>query len=478
MEIAIIGAGAAAVGLLDSLDPSAVESVTVYDPAPLPWRGRPYRPDLASVRVNVPPEIMSIRAGDLEHYGTWLGGTDEYDDERLGRPVPPRAVYGRYLEDTAAAALARFARTEVVRAAVTGLALGAPGERIVVETAEGRRAADAAVLCVGGGAAPDPYGLTGAPGFVADPYPLERTLDGIPADRDVAVIGSGLTAVDIVVSLAERGHTGRISLVSRSGTLPHVWQRPMRTDVRYLTPDGMRALEGPVTLDRLEALVRAELADGGDSWDDVKGLIAASMTGDPARVLREQFDLMDSPLPGRRIVRTATHTALPHVWRRLPEADRRRLRRHSRAIANQAFPMVPRNAAVLLDLLDAGTLEIVRGAATIEESAGRFRVAHAAGVRAAGAVLNAVNPPAHAVPRAAGPLVASLLGQGAARHPDGGLTVDPGTGRLVLGDRPDPRVLVAGDLAGDGTFLTSSIPGLAGLAARAARSVEPLVSRR
>ncbi|MBE1532676.1 FAD/NAD(P)-binding protein [Actinomadura algeriensis] len=471
MEIAIIGAGAAAVGLLDSLDPSAVESVTVYDPAPLPWRGRPYGPDLESVRVNVPPETMSIRAGDPEHYGRWLGGTSEYDDPWLGRPVPPRAVYGRYLADTAAAALARFARTDVVRAAVTGLALGAPGERITVETAGGRRMADAAVLCVGGGAAPDPYGLAGAPGFVLDPYPLERTLDGIPADRDVAVIGSGLTAVDVVVSLAARAHTGRISLVSRSGTLPHVWQTPMRTDVRHLTPERVRALDGPVTLARLETLLRKELADGGDSWEDVTALIDRSMSGDAAAVLREQFALIDSPLPGRRIVRTLTHTAGPFAWRRLAEADRRRLRRHARAITIQASPMVPRNAAVLLDLLDAGTLEILSGAGRIEESAGRFRVAHAGGVRAADAVVNAVNAPAHAVPRAAEPLVSSLLGQGAARHPDGGLTVDPGTGRLVLDGRPDPRVLVAGDLAGDGPFLTTSVPGVVALAARAAKAL-------
>ncbi|MEV5829292.1 hypothetical protein AB0L25_27395 [Spirillospora sp. NPDC052242] len=86
-------------------------------------------------------------------------------------------------------------------------------------------------------------------------------------------------------------------------------------------------------------------------------------------------------------------------------------------------------------------------------------------------MVNAVDPPAHAVPGAAAPLVSSLLGQGAARHPDGGLTVDPGTGRLVVGGRPDPRVLVAGDLAGDGPFLTTSVPGLAAPAARAAAAL-------
>lgn len=153
MDLAIIGAGAAAVGLLDALDPSDVRSVTVFDPAPLPWRGRPYRPDLDSVLVNAPPEIMSIRFGDRDHYARWLGergpaGT--YLDERLGAPVPPRAVYGRYLVETAEAALARFARTEVVQAAVSGVSLEA---RSVVRTSDGHRhIVDHVVLCVGGGA--------------------------------------------------------------------------------------------------------------------------------------------------------------------------------------------------------------------------------------------------------------------------------------------------------------------------------------
>ncbi|MEO3825975.1 hypothetical protein [Actinomadura sp. B10D3] len=48
---------------------------------------------------------------------------------------------------------------------------------------------------------------------------------------------------------------------------------------------------------------------------------------------------------------------------------------------------------------------------------------------------------------------------------------DPETGRVVVGGRPDPRVHVAGDLAGGGPFLVSGIPGVAAKAHRAARSV-------
>lgn len=470
MDIAIIGAGAAAVALLDALDPSDLRSVTVFDPSASPWRGRPYQPDLDSVLVNAPPEIMSIRFGDREHYAHWLDGQPRvYTDRRLGRPIPPRAVYGRYLADTAEAALARFTGAEVVRSAVTGVSLDG---RPAVRTADGRtRTADQVVLCVGGATSRDLYGLAGAPGFTADPYPLERTLAGIASGRDVAVIGGGLTAVDIAVSLAARGHTGRISLVSRSGTLPFVWQRPVETGIRYVTPDRLRALDGPVTLDRFADLIRGELAERGESWEELAAWIAATMRRDPAAALREQLGMVESPLLGRRIVQEAAHTAGPLAWRLLPARDRERLRaRHFRTVTSLASPMVPRNAAVLLELFEAGTLEALSGIEKIE-AGGRFRITHATGVRTADAVINAINPPPHAIPPAAEALVSSLLAQGAAQDPDGGLAVDPGTGRLLVGARPDPRLHVVGDLAGGGPFLVSGVPGVAAQAHRAACSV-------
>ncbi|MFI0410496.1 FAD/NAD(P)-binding protein [Actinomadura sp. 3N508] len=473
MEIAIIGAGAAAVGLLDALDPATVTSVTVFDPAPVPWRGRPYQDDLDSVLVNAPPEIMSIRFGDRDHYAGWLREHDAsagaYADERLGRPIPPRAVYGRYLEDTAEAAVARFDRTAVIQAAVTGVFMG---ERLAVQTADGRlHTADQVVVCVGGGTPLDHYGLAGAPGFVPDPYPLARTLADIPPGRDVAVIGGGLTAVDIVASLAARGHTGRISLVSRSGTLPYVWQRPAETGIRHLTPDRLRSLGGSVPLAVLARLIRSELAERGESWDDLAAWITATANRRPAEALREQLALVDDPHLGRRILQEAAHTAGAVAWRLLRAADRELLRtRHYRTITGLASPMVPGNAAVLLELFDAGTLESLSGIEKIEPG-DAFRIVHAAGQRTADVVINAVNPPPHAIPRAAERLVSSLLGQGAAQHPDGGLVTDPGTGRIVVGGRPDPRLHVVGDLAGGGPFLVSGIPGVAAQAHRTSLSI-------
>jgi uncharacterized NAD(P)/FAD-binding protein YdhS len=469
MDIGIIGAGAAAVGLLDALAREAQTpgAVTVFEPSPHLWRGRPYAPDLDSVLVNSPPVIMSIRAGDFDHYASWLGtGDDAYLDRGIGRPLVPRARYGEYLEQTAEKAIAALRErgwlVDVVPATVVGAARAAG--RLVLRTGDGREHVVGRVaLCVGGGAPHDHYRLEGAPGFVGDPYPLARTLDDVPLDSDIAVIGSGLTAVDLVVSLAARGHTGRISLLSRTGMLPHVWQRPTAHRPRHLTVERVGALlarDGEVTLDHLAGLLREEMADAGEDLGALIADLQAARTEEPVARLRRQIAAITDPGIGRRVLQSAAHSVGPYAWRLLPERDRDRLRAQARTAISVASPMIPANAGRLLQLFDAGQLELLAGLRAITRHDGRFAVETVSGDRRAAVVVNAVNPAPHAVPRSAARLVEDLVDMGvAARHPSGGLLP------------ADPRMHLVGDLTGGGPFITSSIPGLAVQGAAAARAV-------
>ncbi|MFI6984377.1 FAD/NAD(P)-binding protein [Embleya sp. NPDC050154] len=476
MDIAIIGGGAAAVGLLDALAPTAARSgaaadtrgtVTVFDPSPHPWRGRPYGPDLDAVLVNAPPAIMSIRNGDFGHYAAWLGerGAD-HDDKLLGRPLVPRALYGEYLEHTAEKAMAALGEhgweVRLVRARVTGAVRSAA--RLVLRThdAQEHEVTDVA-LCVGGGTPADLYGLAGNPGFTADPYPLADTLGRVRAEDEVAVIGSGLTAVDVVVALAARGHTGRITMLSRGGVLPHVWQRPTDRRPRHVTADRvteLRRARGHVSLDDLIGLMREELAEVGEDFDEFAAVLGSAATEDPVRRLRRQIASIDDPRVGRRVLQEAAHSVGPYAWRLLPEADRTWLRRHVRTVNSVVSPMVPVNASILMGLLDSGQLAVTRGVDAIEPAGGRFRVRTGSGERTTTTVVNAVNPAPHSVPAAARQLVRSLVDSGlATRHPAGGLVP------------VDPHLHVVGDLAGGGSFITSSIPAIAAQASGTARAL-------
>ncbi|MFD4527681.1 FAD/NAD(P)-binding protein [Streptomyces sp. NPDC058470] len=469
MDIAIVGAGAAAVGLLDTLAAIAHEpgTITVFEPSPHLWRGRPYGPDLDTVLVNTPPAIMSIRHLDFGHYAAWLGTRGAaHLDERLGRPLVPRALYGEYLAHSAETALSILRRggwrVRIVTARVTGAARSGANWSLRTEDGRGHEA-DQLALCVGGGTPQDHYGLDGAAAFVGDPYPLARTLDRVPPGSSIAVIGSGLTAVDVVVSLAARGHSGPITLLSRSGVLPHVWQRPVDHQPQHLTTERVAALHqehGAVTLKDLIGLLRAELAEKGEDFEEFVAELLAAGTEEPVRRLRAQLSAVDDPRIGRRVLQQTAHSVGPYAWRLLSEPDRGRLRRHFRMATSVASPMVPVNAAIMTRLLESGQLALTAGVRKIEAADGAFRVYGDDGERTFDVVVNAVNPPPRAIPGAAGPLVTALLADGSAElHPAGGLVP------------ANPRLHVVGDLAGGGPFITSSIAGIAAQAAAAAHTI-------
>ncbi|MFI1380132.1 FAD/NAD(P)-binding protein [Embleya sp. NPDC020886] len=474
MDIAIVGGGAAAVGLLHALattegtaEAGGTGTVTVFEPSPHRWRGRPYGPDLDAVLVNTPPALMSVRSGAFGHFADWLGARGgDHLDPLLGQPLVPRALYGEYLVHAAEKAVAALGEqgwpVRVVAARVG--AVVRTGAGLVLRTDDGRKfRADRVALCVGGGTAPDPYGLAGEAGFTADPYPLAGSLDRIAAADHVAVVGSGLTAVDVVVALAARRYPGRITLLSRSGVLPYVWQRPDGRRPTHVTVERVAALHaarGRLALADLVDLLRTELADAGEDFDDLAARLRGPGADDPVRHLRAQLAEVDDPRIGRRVLQETAHTVGPYAWRLLPEADRDRLRRRLRTATSVASPMVPVNASVVLRLLESGQLTVAAGVDAIEPVNGRFLVHAGGGRHTAQAVVNAVNSPAQALPGAARDLVRSLTDAGLATlHPAGGVVPT------------DPRVHVVGDLTGGGSFLTSSIAGVTAQASRTAAAL-------
>ncbi len=134
MDIAIVVGGAAAVGLLDALATQPthatgvadaavgrIDTITVFEPSPHLWQGRPYGPELAAVLVNTPPALMSVCARDRDHFAAWLGQrVADHLDPLLGQPLVPRALYGEYLVHSAEKAVAALGGTGPPGARRTG----------------------------------------------------------------------------------------------------------------------------------------------------------------------------------------------------------------------------------------------------------------------------------------------------------------------------------------------------------------------
>ncbi|MFJ4580476.1 FAD/NAD(P)-binding protein [Streptomyces echinatus] len=201
----------------------------------------------------------------------------------------PRRLLGEYLAWAAEAVVAAAPDCLTVvphRCEAVDVRPGPAGTE-VVELADGTLVdADAVFVTVGHHSLYRPAAPAAEPRLITRPYPLPEALDGIAPGERVAVLGMGLTAMDVIASLT-LGRGGRhephasgtryvpsgrepgIVLANRSG-LPSR-SRP------YLAPDRVRCAPLALTADAV-ARLRSRRADGRlDFAADVLPLVEAEM---------------------------------------------------------------------------------------------------------------------------------------------------------------------------------------------------------
>ncbi len=199
---------------------------------------------------------MSALADDPGHLLRWAR------ERGLGAEATdflPRAVYGRYLRDVldGAGPVARVTGT------VSSVGTSGVSRPVRVHLANGGRIdADAVVLATGNrvsGAWPQ---VPSGPRYIADPWApgaLDRVRDGAP----VLVVGTGLTMVDVAVTLTG-AHPGTVvHAVSRHGLLPREHRCPAPPPAELSLPAGTPRLTD------LVRFVRAAAKDSGDDWQGV-----------------------------------------------------------------------------------------------------------------------------------------------------------------------------------------------------------------
>jgi uncharacterized NAD(P)/FAD-binding protein YdhS len=269
---------------------------------------------------------MSALPDEPAHFLDWIRARDPAAQPGT---FASRRLYGDYLEELLrSAAHGTAARIELIRDEAVDLGYG-QGEKppLVIRTASGRiLSAERVVLALGH---LGPQALPGleqpvtVPEYISDPWG-SSPLEGVGVEEPIALIGSGLTAVDVVVEALERGHVGMIHAISRHGLLP-CRHRPVPAHPHF-------QLGGSVTTARaLLSAVRAKAArcesQGGD-WRSVvdsirpvaQSLWRSLATGERKRFIRhvaprwdihrhrvapEIDDLLQAARRDRRLVVTA-----------------------------------------------------------------------------------------------------------------------------------------------------------------------------
>lgn len=222
-DIAIIGGGAAGAAVFGELLQHAGDGVVHWIAGhAAPGRGVAYATDDARHLLNVRAAGMGVFAEQteefLQHASRRLGVAQ-------GTDFLPRGLFGEFvqaqLRARVEAAQARGRRFAIhADQAVAIRDRSAAGYR--VELAGGETVAAGAVVLATGALPPRPLKTVAADALASDAYRLDPWhLDGCSlAPRRVLVIGTGLTAVDTLISAANRWPHAELVAVSRHGLLP------------------------------------------------------------------------------------------------------------------------------------------------------------------------------------------------------------------------------------------------------------------
>ena len=408
VTIAIVGGGASgtlcAISLLRHPSPIP-RRVVVVEPSANLGAGVAYGTESVSHLLNVRASGMSALADEPGHFLAWAR---QRGIAASGPEFLPRLLYGVYLRDTLAEAQASAAlgvTVEQLRARVTGArpaaAAGAvAADALTLTLDDGTELdTDQVVLATGNHFSPPPW-LPRHPCAVADPW-QPGAVEALRDCGSVLVVGTGLTAVDAVLTLRDAGFKGVAHLVSSHGLFPaehRAGELPPR-------PPAVRA--GDAAAQTARGLVRALRADAAlaDDW-------------------RQTVDS----------IRPAT----VELWRGLAPREQRRAMRHAARLWEiHRHRMAPQVAAEMRELRSKGRLTSERGRiARVEPLAAGLRaVLTSRGVRSTrdvDALIACVGP---SPDPARDPLLAGLIETGiAARHPlNLGLDVEP-DGRVRTAD--------------------------------------------
>jgi uncharacterized NAD(P)/FAD-binding protein YdhS len=280
--------------------------------------------------LNVPAGKMSAWPENPDDFLMWA---QKRDKNVAPTDFLPREWYGDYIRDTLrSCAQNAFGRLSIEFDEVRRISRLPEGGSMIHLARGASLRADAVVLAVGHCPPSDPVGkkwIGSRARFVTDPW-RPFAMSAVRGDEPIVVIGSGLSAVDTVMSLTKYPRSARITLVSTNGLMPqgHAEVQSARADLSSLVSSWLQEGVRTRKLSReLRKLAREFVATGRDWRSVIDGL--------------------------------RPHTA--SLWRGMPVAERRRFLRLRPFWEVHRHRTAPEVSTRLASMLRSGQVEVIAG---------------------------------------------------------------------------------------------------------------------
>jgi uncharacterized NAD(P)/FAD-binding protein YdhS len=326
-DVSIVGGGFSGTDLSIHLLRRSKEplSIVVIDRGTSPGRGVAFSTACEGHVLNVTPEKMSAIAEEPEHFVSWLMRV--CGDTHRRELFVPRHLYGKYMEDTLNQAIreSHGGQLSWVRGNAISLEMRGTRPQLMLD---GGPIVEARVVVLATGntppSDPPPVRKIARP-FYAPFVWAQDALEGVPSPGAVLLLGSGLTAVDQVIELREKGFCGPITMLSRRGKLPAV-------HCPSATWNSDWTLTIPCTVSGLVAVTREQVRLASEQGVDWTAVIDC---------LRPQTS---------------------RIWRQWLPPERKRFLRHIRSFWEPArHRLSAKTHSLLMNLVEQGDLRMIAG---------------------------------------------------------------------------------------------------------------------
>jgi uncharacterized NAD(P)/FAD-binding protein YdhS len=438
---------------LARLAPGALQLTLVNHGRPA-GRGVAYATRRPEHLLNVAARNMTALPDHPAHFVDWLRTRTEYADTpeaELRETFAPRRVYGDYLRSLLLHHLgsaAGEAGRHFTASEAEVVAIHPAGRTARVVLADGRSMdADRVVLATGNetpSTLPGADTLSAHPAYCANPWlSWEDRLP--PAGGRIVLLGTGLTAVDAIVTLLALDWHGTVHAISRHGWLPHAHFKG--ADYPDFPPPGVDLAELG-----LDALVR---------------LLEEHCARLRARGLN----------PAIAVDKLRPHTA--RIWQAFTTDEKRRFGADYAArwnvLRHRIAPSIQHQVAAALD---AGRLQLAAGSILSLEARGaavrvNLRGPHGGAAHLDGDLVVNCTGPNTRFSATTSPLLRQLLSSGAVVPDDLdlGVKVEPGFAVVADDGLRSPHLLALGPLLRGTWWETIAVPELRGQALRVARTI-------
>lgn len=427
-HVAIIGAGFTGTSALHQLvNKYPVERITVLESSGVFGPGFPYQlSESDAYLINNTNDTMCLDPSNRLAFYEWLQCNDRYAGHLQPKGHLPRRVYGEFLADTTMSTL-RLAAEKGIRVDQVGhecLDLEEqPGGNVTVFYRDQQLDVDMVILTTG--RCPDVDAFSEVSPNNQNYYPTHipsSKLDSLGPDANVHILGSSLSAYDVVNQLfsaksgcefADDGH-GRLRYVangnqrkavlcSRSGRLKKVLSRqPLPVRRQHFSAASIADLERrSTTLAEIAELIKKDASDAGCLLDEPSLLSpyagcdnTASLNEQAAKILRRDISAASNPSIDNFLV-DYLDDAQSDIWdlfatQKLTATEEARYRsRFETAMQSYAAPCPLPTARKILALMEAGRLSILKGVSVAPGSDGCFQITHDFGRESAELVINA-----------------------------------------------------------------------------------------